>query len=68
MTKTEKIRKAIERHTTELKKLSAEYRRRFDNVSVNEFGEVNGDELIRINEWHDREQARINKEFADALR
>lgn len=68
MTTEERIKAALDYHRKEMDRLTKQYNRSFDNVSVNECGEANGDEIVSINEWYDRERERIDKEFGDMLK
>ena len=68
MTVEAKIKKAFEYIENQKKALSAEYTRRFDNVSVNEWGEASGDEIVKINEWYDSQLELINARFASMIR
>lgn len=68
MTLEKRIKAALDYHKREMDRLTKQYTRSFDNVSVNECGEANGDEIASINEWYDKQREEIDKKFGDMLR
>lgn len=51
MTNEMKFKRALDRYDDRIEKINAEYERRFNNLSVNQYGETNAAELLELNAW-----------------
>ncbi len=51
MTKEMEFKRALNRYDDRIEEINAEYERRFNNLSVNQYGETNAAELFELNAW-----------------
>jgi hypothetical protein len=62
-----KIEYIVKNHEHQMAQLDKQYDKRFAALPTNRAGEVNGDDILKLNDWHKQWKEHLTKAFVQEL-